>query len=342
MTLVGPGRGRGEAGPSALTGPTAHRSVVPDGPVRPLPALPAWAASSFSRAAVVVAVLGSWLVPPWIVLVAGLLAGLPHGAADHLVPRWWLGPRAPWMPVVVAGYAAAAVTAYLAFRAWPVAAVVLFLAVSAWHFVSGEIGFADLRAGRALAGRPVRSAGHLVAVLVLPVLLHPDGVLPLLRVVVDAPVVLAPGARTAVVVAAGIGLVVAALVIATDLATGRRAEAVDLGLLVLLAVLVHPLAAFGVYFGAWHSVRHLARTLVDDPDNARPLAEGRLGEALRRFARSAALPTLASLVFLGALVSVADGWQGFVSQYLALLAGLTVPHLVTVAWADRRRTAPGP
>jgi Brp/Blh family beta-carotene 15,15'-monooxygenase len=286
-----------------------------------------------------VAIVGSWLVPSWIVLVVGLVAGLPHGAVDHLVPRWWLGPRAPWMLFVVGGYAATAIASFLAFRAWPVAAVALFLAVSAWHFGSGETGFADLRAGRAVAGRPLRAAGHVLAVLALPVLLHPDGVLPLLRVVVDAPVHLPPGARTAVAVAASTGVVVVAVVFAIDLSRGRRAEAADLGLLVLLAVLVHPLAALGVYFGAWHSVRHLARTLVDDPGNARHLAEGRLGAALRRFAVSAALPTLASLSFVGLLVVVADGWQGFASEYLALLAGLTVPHLVTVAWADRRRVA---
>jgi Brp/Blh family beta-carotene 15,15'-monooxygenase len=260
-----------------------------------------------------VAIVGSWLVPSWIVLVVGLVAGLPHGAVDHLVPRWWLGPGAPWMLFVVGGYAATAIASYLAFRAWPVAAVALFLAVSAWHFGSGETGFADLRAGRAVAGRPLRAAGHVLAVLALPVLLHPDGVLPLLRVVVDAPVDLTPGARTAVAVAASVAFVVVAVVVATDLSRGRRAEAADLGLLVLLAVLVHPLAALGVYFGAWHSVRHLARTLVDDPGNARLLADGRLGAALRRFAVSAALPTLASLSFVGVLVVVADGWQGFAS-----------------------------
>lgn len=337
MTAARADRVRAASGRAGPTGPPDHGVDVPVPPVRRSSSLPAGAASSFSRAAVAVAIAGSWLVPPWVVLIAGLVAGLPHGAVDHLVPRWWLGTRAPWMLLVVSGYAATAAASYLAFRAWPVAAVALFLAVSAWHFASGETGFADLRAGRALAGRRLRAAGHVVAVLALPVLLHPDGVLPLLRVVVDEPVVLLPGARTAVAVAAAVGLVVVLVVVAIDLSRGRRAEAADLGLLLLLVVLVHPLAAFGVYFGAWHSVRHLARTLVDDPGNARLLADGRLGAALRRFAVSAAVPTLASLLFVLALVVVADGWQGFASQYLALLAGLTVPHLVTVAWADRRR-----
>lgn len=340
MTAARAGRVRVASGREGLTGLPDHGVAVPVPPVLPS-SLPAGAASSFSRAAVAVAVVGSWLVPPWVVLIAGLVAGLPHGAVDHLVPRWWLGARAPWMLLVVSVYAATAAASYLAFRTWPVAAVALFLAVSAWHFASGETGFADLRAGRALAGRRLRAVGHVVAVLALPVLLHPDGVLPLLRVVVDAPVELPPGSGTAVAVAAVVGLLVVTGVFATDLSRGRRAEAVDLGLLVLLAVLVHPLAAFGVYFGAWHSVRHLARTLVDDPGNARLLADGRLGAALRRFAVSAALPTLASLLLVGALVVAADGWRGFASEYLALLAGLTVPHLVTVAWADRRRAVPG-
>ncbi|MCW2815903.1 MAG: brp-like protein [Nocardioides sp.] len=301
------------------------------------PALTAAAATTVSRTVVVVVILGSWLLPPWVVLVAGLVAGLPHGAVDHLVPRWWLGARAPRMVAVLAVYATTAVAAYVAFRAWPFGAVVLFLVVSAWHFGSGETGFADLRAGRMLPARVLRGATHVLVVLALPAMLHPDGVLPLLGAVLGTPVDLDASTRTALTVAAGVALVGALCVAAVELAAGRRAEALDLALLLALAVVVSPLAAFGAYFGAWHSVRHLARTLVDDPGNTADLAAGRLGPALRRFARSAAAPTAVSLVVVGAMAVTADGWGGFASHYLALLAGLTVPHLVVVAWADRRR-----
>jgi beta-carotene 15,15'-dioxygenase len=306
-------------------------------PAIPRRAHPARAATTLSRLLVVLALVGAWLVPPWVVLVAGLLAGLPHGAADHLVPRWWLGPRAPRLAAVLVGYAALAGVSYLAFRAWPAAAVVLFVVVSAWHFGSGETRFADLRAGRALPRSRWRGSAHVVVVLALPALLHPDGLLPLLRVVVAAPLDLGDGVRAGLTAFAVLGVVLALLVVALDLVGGRRAEAVDLLLLLALVVATDPLVAFGVYFGGWHSLRHLARTVVDDPANADALQQGHLGPAVARFAREAAGPTVLALAAVAALWAVADGWEAFASGYLALLAGLTVPHMALVAWADRRR-----
>lgn len=302
-----------------------------------VPPGPASLATSVSRTVVVVAIAGSWALPPWVVFVSGLLAGLPHGAVDHLVPRWWLGARAPRMPVVLITYAATVAGSYLAFQAWPLAAVIGFVIISGWHFGSGETGFSDLRAGRAVPHRVLRGLAHVTTALALPTLLHADAVLPLLSAVVQRPVELGPDARRALgaVAVLAVGLVVAG--VANELVAGRRAEAIDLTLLLALAVLVSPLAAFGVYFGAWHSVRHLARTLVDAPANGDDLARGRLLPPLARFAREAVGPALVSLVVILALWHAADGWRGFAAGYLALLAGLTVPHLIVVGWADRRR-----
>src|ERR687886_176507 len=60
---------------------------------------PAAAATTVSLV-VVGTVLGcQWLLPggwgdrSWVPLVAGLVVGLPHGAADHVVPSWVLARR---------------------------------------------------------------------------------------------------------------------------------------------------------------------------------------------------------------------------------------------------------
>ena len=115
---------------------------------------------------------------------------------------------------------------------------------------------------------------------------------------------------------------------------GRRPP--ELALLAVTAVVAPPLAAFGAYFGGWHSVRHLARLLAEDPANAPELRAGRLARPLARFARAAALPTAAALATVLALWALAGGWRAFVAADLVVLAALTAPHLVVVAWLDRR------
>jgi hypothetical protein len=210
-----------------------------------------------------VAVPGGWGDAAWVVLVAGLLLGLPHGAVDHLVPatrlRWPLSRVA----VFAAGYAALAAVAWLAFRTWPGPAVLVFVAVSAWHFGTGETAFADLRAGRPVRRR-VTAAFVVGSVMTAPAAGPWDGRdrhgrrsrRPRLRR--DAAGRRAD--RGAHARAAGHG--------AAGRGAGARRhllEAAELAGLVVLVLVVPPLAAFGVYFGCWHSVRHVARVVAHDP-----------------------------------------------------------------------------
>lgn len=111
--------------------------------------------------------------------------------------------------------------------------------------------------------------------------------------------------------------------------------AAEVALLAGVGLTVPPLVAFGAYFGGWHAVRHVARLITADPANDLDLDSGRLLRPVGRFAVSAAAPTAVSLAALAALWAVADGWRGFVTANLALLAGLTVLHALVVAWWDR-------
>jgi Brp/Blh family beta-carotene 15,15'-monooxygenase len=316
------------------------RAATPPAPAALVPA-PARAATAVSAGAALVvlavqlAVPGGWGTAAWVPLVAGLLGGLPHGAVDHLVPGYRLGWRLPVLGLFAVGYAALAAGAWLGFRAVPAVALALFVLVSAWHFGSGETAFADLRAGVPVRRRVLPAAAVGGVVLLVP-LARAAGTAAG-RQVLDA---LVPGAAAALpaalppaVVAAGTaagGLLAAAL-----LARGRRLEAAELVLLLAVALLVPPLAAFGLYFGFWHSLRHVARVVAEDPANAGDLAAGRVLRPLGRFARAAALPTAAVLVVLGVLWAAADGWRGFVATDVPLLAALTLPHVLVVGWLDR-------
>ena len=270
--------------------------------------------------------------------VAGVLLGLPHGAVDHLVPGWAAMRPLPRrrLAALLAGYVLVVAAGAIALAAAPLPTLVAFVAVSAWHFGRGEV------VARAEAEqRPVPAAGqellpalaHGVVTTVLPVAAWPAVTLPLLAVLAPA-AGRAPGwvpAALAVLVA-----VVVPAALALLLRRHRTAEAAELALLTAVFWLVHPFAAFGVYFGLWHALRHTAR-LVD-----LAAGDGPLGVGARRVAVQALLPTAGALTFLAGILATARYAPaplatGLLAAELATLVGLTFPHAVVVAALDRRR-----
>ncbi|MCZ2818136.1 Brp/Blh family beta-carotene 15,15'-dioxygenase [Modestobacter sp. VKM Ac-2984] len=327
--------------PVRVRGPRG--APAPGRAVRPFD-LPARAATHVSLGAVTAVLLVELLVPggwgelAWVPLVAGLLLGLPHGAVDHLAPAHLLGWGLPRLGVFALLYGALAAIAYALFQWAPGPALLVFVALSAWHFGTGETAFADLR-----AARPVSQRTAIAVVLGGVVLL-----VPLVRGTAEAAAVVSavvPGSDGVLppwvpVLVLSLALPAAALLGLTLALSGRRLEALEVLVLLALVVVVPPFAAFGAYFGAWHSVRHLARVIAEDPANTADLTAGRLGAPVRRFAVQAALPTAVVLVVLGVLWSAADGWLGFVATDLPLLAALTLPHALVVTWLDRQATRP--
>jgi len=307
--------------------------------------VPARAATVVSGAAVALTIAVELLVPggwgeaAWIPLVAGLVVGLPHGAVDHLVPGWQLGWRVSRLVAFALGYAGVAAVVHLLFVTAPGPALVLFVLLSAWHFGTGETAFADLRAGRPVRRRAAAAAVLGAVVLGLPLVRDTGQTAPLIAALVPGSDGVLPHWLVALVLST---VLPAAVLLAAGLSlAGHRTEAVELAALVTLVLVVPPLAAFGVYFGWWHSLRHLSRVLAEDPANAADLRAGHLGRPLCRFGRAAALPTVVVVVVLGALWSTADGWRGFVAADVPLLAALTVPHVLVVGWLDRRAALAG-
>ncbi|NEK56945.1 beta-carotene 15,15'-dioxygenase, Brp/Blh family [Geodermatophilus sabuli] len=289
--------------------------------------------------AATVAALGVGLVAPgavgsasWAVLLAGLLLGLPHGAVDHLLPARRLGLGPVQLAALAGGYAALAVLAYLAFRWAPGPGLAVFVALSVWHFGSGETAVAHLRAGVPVRRRAAAALVVGAVVLVVPLARpFPDAAAVVGRVVPDragaAP--LLPGWTVPAVIGA------AALLGAALLARRRLMEAGELALLTTVVLVLPPPAALGVYFGAWHSTRHVARVVAEDPRNAADLAAGRAGPPLGRFARAAALPTAVAGSALALLAAAGDDRLDVVAALLPVLAALTVPHALVVGWLDR-------
>ena len=278
-------------------------------------------------AAVLLATTAGGLAPGWgsavgpaAVVLAGLL-GLPHGAVDHLALGWVRGRTGAARPVVLLAYAAAVLSAAALALAAPLPALLALLVLSAAHFAEGEAAYDRLRGGPGLA-LPAAALG--VAVVVAPLLLRPAAARPLLVALAPTvPTVLAPVRLPVLVLTAA--LVVAALVVA--LRAGRLLVATELVVVVGGAVAGPPLLAFAVWFGLWHSPRHLVRLLALQPGGS-----GRVRG--RRLAVGAAAPTAVAAGGLVGLTLVVGGLPGAV---LLVLLALTVPHAAVVARLDALR-----
>ncbi|MGY1709242.1 beta-carotene 15,15'-dioxygenase, Brp/Blh family [Geodermatophilus sp. SYSU D00758] len=274
------------------------------------------------------------------VAVAGAVVGIPHGAADHLVPWWWSGARraprrAPAALTAAYGLVAGAAAAALVLAPAPALAAALVL--SAVHFGRGEVVAWAERAGRPVPGPttdalPAAAAG--LAVVGLLLWRDPATTDPWLRL-------LSPAVADAALASRAAGLVLVAVTVVaavTALALRHRAgEAAELALISAVFAVAPPLAAFGVWFGLWHAVRHTGRLL----DLARAAGGDRTWRAATaRLARASAVPTAAALAAVAALWPLRDAVG--LEVVVGVLLALTFPHAAVVWALDRRAARPGP
>jgi Brp/Blh family beta-carotene 15,15'-monooxygenase len=305
---------------------------------------------------------------PWAI---GLLVlGIPHGAMDHRVGG---GAGATGVSGrFLAGYLGLTGLVLIAWWLAPMAALVGFLLVAAFHFGQGDLYWSRaIREGTGPGGGlsggrwgawPSWRSGLRVAVrglvpVALPALAF-DGLFAEAANGMAGRLFgsssrweLSPAMRWSGLAAIG-GLVLVDLAsLAAEAARrpDRRAlaalEAGGTALLVGLFSTVPPVLAMGVYFNAWHSVRHVARLLPVAGPTREAARAGRWAEAMARFQLATMPTTLAALAMMGALwwalrdraeASTDLGLAG-----LAMVAALTLPHVLVVLGMDRAQAVWG-
>ena len=277
-----------------------------------------------SFAVAVLAVDGIALSQQALVLVLALavaVTGLPHGALDPWV-AWRIGLwRGRWGFVAFnVAYVGLAALVVMAWQLAPGLSLVVFLAISAWHFAGDWRQ--DLPGwARALAG---------LALLALPAWRWPGDV--------DASFALLAGADGSVIASwlavASPWLAVGVAAVALLAQRRSRATAIELAAVAALALLLPPLVYFVVYFCALHSLRHLRIAVGEaDASSRGPIA----GVALLYTVLTLVLAALVWpwLAAAGTLVHTAD------AELLKLvfigLAALTLPHMLVVMLSERAR-----
>ena len=308
-------------------------------------------------AAALLALLAPTLVArlEWLPLLLSLpLLGMAHGAVDHHVPSRLL--KRPLtrreLGLLLAGYAGISVLLMGLWWLAPLLALGLFLLIAILHWGDGDLWFCEIINGRSAP----RSTASLVAFVLA------RGLLPIaLPLLIDADAALHAfdglvglfgheGALTITPLQRAIGLAVVGLVVLAAIGFSlrdnrgrpRRVVLIDVGELLLLSVffvLTPAVFAVGMYFLVWHSPRHILRLMACRPDQLALLERGRSLAALLAFHREAFLFTVVPLlgVALIAVALAATGASQIAAVSLAVIASLTYPHAVVVAWMDHRQ-----
>jgi len=205
---------------------------------------------------------------PWLVSLA--IVGLPHGAADLAVTRRiGRGSVARMFSI----YLACMVAVLALFMAAPVPLIVLFAALSLWHF---GMGHADGQTPPIAAGFLPRARAALARgapVLGVPLAVWPtetaSAILGLVELVGTPAQVLraqAAFAPDAIRMVGQVLLVVGAVALVAEIWATRgtpgalrrsRDTCVDLAVVTALGTVAPPLLSIGVYFLVWHAWRHL-------------------------------------------------------------------------------------
>ena len=272
-------------------------------------------------------------IPAALALIA-LALGIPHGAADNLTLVHVLSWRG-WVRLVIVYVSIAAVAAFLII-AFPAIGFILVLAMTVWHFGTG-----DVQATAELQGKaPVTGKFRILYALALgsaPVLLPLTSPAALSTVVSLEPALASIYSSPVTTITRIVVLTLIVLTLVTLIYRRDLRGAFELFTLAVLGLVASPFIAFAVYFGFWHASRHTARLalVTTGAINLRSLA------AVTKIGIPSLLGFIAILagltIFLGSNSMTGTVlWIG-----LALVWGLTVPHMWFVSRFDRRLRARG-
>jgi len=285
---------------------------------------------------VIVTGLSFWSVLPlesaaFVVLMAAVvLTGIPHGAVDHLVAAELYDLDASWSDQAkFYGFYLALMTLYGAL--WLIApglSLGLFLVMTMYHFGQADLAYVS-RDGRQHRVAYLSRGLFLIG---LPIVAFPAVVAPIFEAIGGVNLLAWDGlVQYQMGIVSGLvvqhGLVLAALWMRDVATTGQLTrELLNLAVLGLLFTTVHPLVAFAVYFGFWHSLGHILELVRFFNQHDQPTS-------MTDFYRKAALFTVLSFVLLGALYLAGDAFGSqmeMIALLFILISVMTLPHMLIV------------
>jgi len=260
-----------------------------------------------------------------VALTAIVIIGLPHGAFDGAVAlALGYGKTLKSMLGFVVTYVAISLFVVLFWLAFPVLALLLFLAISAVHF-----GIGDSLPG-AFILRGIQSLAHGGLVVVGVSLMHRPEVDPIFAHLVAGETSLLWAVLS--IAAYGLAVILMGYAVLACRHPKLRLRFGELAGLALAYYLLPPLVGFALYFCVVHSVRHVRHLWNDLRDSA---------YERRRMLPLAVLFTgaswLAGTITLWLMPTTTETLDGAILRVVFIgLAALTVPHMMLVDGLFRR------
>ncbi|MCY7375420.1 MAG: Brp/Blh family beta-carotene 15,15'-dioxygenase [Pyrinomonadaceae bacterium] len=277
----------------------------------------------------------------WLLLASALLFGLPHGAYDFwILSDATRGETKRWLALgkILAAYLLLALFIGGVWYFLPSIALISFLALTAWHFGSGDaIWESDVKLEWFL-----NSVGRGLLIVSAPLAFHPqDSAFVFSKLDANASEILIYFAPYTLAV----GML---LLLLTDL-TGlfqktnfqrQFSGRLETLFLLLFFWLTTPLLAVTVYLVGVHSWRHLLRLEIYERNELNSKIDGLWGNIGRFHGRALPLTVLsligAALIIWLLQLRVSD-LADQTSAYLILLSALTVPHAALITRTELKR-----
>lgn len=292
---------------------------------------------------------GLFLYLPFALSV--IFLGIPHGAVDHLVPRYisekYNTKKSIYLIILlylITGTAYAATWFVL-----PSMSLALFIFLTILHWGQGDTYVVSKVFSASYLQN--RNASILLSVLIrgslpmiLPYIFYKDRYLEVMHEIVsifsEASGVFSPmESDISVYISTTIFVVMFLLYLflALNSRSDLRTILLDISEILILVVFFYslpPVVSIGIYFCFWHSCRHIGRLL--DSDDV--LQEYDLLIGSRRFIKISTPMTIGGILLIGIVwvlagqpISINDQLLGV---YLVGIAVMTLPHFVVVVWMD--------
>lgn len=261
-------------------------------------------------------------IATYLLVMAVVFLGVPHGGLDHWTGRSLLSHTFPrsWAALFFSTYLAIAVLFAVGWWSLPVVTLVMFFILSAWHF-----GIED---DRSFDGGVWST--HLAALAIggmviwVPVLIQTQRFESILSTII--PVQIGVPATSVIFITrviAGLLLPIACFYTLRDCVSENEQQRSDgrrnVCFLALFAF-VDPIVSFGIYFCGWHSVRGLTRL-----GKTHGVHGFKLAKAVLPLSIGAVVLSLGGLLMTPSNVKVSDS----AIQILFIgLSAIAVPHLL--------------
>lgn len=277
-----------------------------------------------------------------ILAAIGLLLGTPHGVVDHLLPqsdRWPLRGRA--LSRLLSVYVVVVAVVLAVTLITPVLGIGLVILFSVVHFGSTDAAMRCERRGRAPCYGPVVVLAYGGSLGFVSFARWPNHVRDIFSVISPD---IAGSLRVPMFIAAGCTVVAIFLFTVTAVRHRDWLDVVEVWVLLAMAVALPPLAAFGVYFTVWHSLRQYVRLYGDARGNtgsdARMYPSPRTLNRRSLFLTMAAATAATVVLFVAAIIALRMNidivYQFRLGDWLiVLLAAVIIPHTIALLRYDR-------